>query len=165
MWFCGSAASSQNLHLLRYPIVYIVLRFRRVMLYIEVRKTRVSCTVSPLFFFFLWYLCHTHHLLMSVVATFLTCNIHSGHGILSKTTRESNIYTRALGNELSPCGRYCVLLLVRTPGDGGCRNECCMRGPRGACVSAVLQHRPFPIQVTLERSNTCSIKLIEVAVA
>jgi len=80
-------------------------------------------------------------------------------------TRESNIYTRAVGNELSPRGRYCVLLLMRTPGGGGCRNECYMRGPRGAFVSAVLQRRPFPTQVTLERSNACSIKMIEVAVA
>ena len=87
------------------------------MLYIEVRKILYlypNVFVIPL----------SYHLLMSV---FATCNIHLGHGILSKAARESNIYARAVGNELSPCGRYCVLLLMRTPGDCGCRNECYMR--------------------------------------
>jgi len=128
-----------------------------VMLYIEVRKTfppdvfviPLSCTP------FVNVSCCNR----------ATCNIHSGRGVLSNTTRESNIYAFAVGNELSPCGRYCVLLLMRTPGDGGCRNECYLREPRGVCVVVVLQRRPFPMQVTLERSNTCSIKLIEISVA
>ena len=102
---------------------------------------------------------------MSVAATLQHVTFIQATGPYQRRRGKSNIYTRTVGNELSPCGRYCVLLLMRTPEYGGCRNECYMREPRGVCVSAVLQRRPFPTQVTLERSNTSSIKLIAIAVA